>query len=104
MSFNDQFQIAETQPTSDEARDAVASKCCIALQMAFPMLVDGIDDKVGNDYAAFPDRLYLIDSAGRVAYKGGRGPFGYDPLELEQALLLLLLDEQRQPPAAAASP
>jgi hypothetical protein len=42
-----------------------------------------------------PDRLYIIDAAGRVAYKGGRGPFGFKPGEMEQALLMLQLDEPR---------
>ena len=61
--------------------------------MALPMLVDDIDDAVGKAYSSFPDRLYLIDRDGRVAYKGGRGPYGYKPRELEQTLILLLLDD-----------
>jgi hypothetical protein len=58
-----------------------------------PLLVDGMDDKVGKAYSGMPDRLYLIDREGRVAYKGGRGPFGFKPGELEQAILMLLLDD-----------
>jgi hypothetical protein len=42
-----------------------------------------------------PDRLYIIDTKGRVAYKGGRGPFGYKPPEMEQALIMLLMDESK---------
>ena len=42
-----------------------------------------------------PDRMYVIDSAGRVAYKGGRGPFGFKPGEMEQALVMLLMDEKK---------
>jgi hypothetical protein len=41
-----------------------------------------------------PDRLYLIDRQGIVAYKGGRGPFGYKVGEMEQSLIMLLLDEE----------
>jgi hypothetical protein len=40
-----------------------------------------------------PDRLYVIDRNGRVAYKSGRGPRGFKPQEMQQALMLLLLDE-----------
>jgi hypothetical protein len=40
-----------------------------------------------------PSRLYLIDHRGRVAYKSGRGPFGFKPAELEHSLVLLLQDE-----------
>jgi hypothetical protein len=40
-----------------------------------------------------PDRLYLLDRGGRVAYKGGRGPMGFKPGELEQSIVMLLLDQ-----------
>jgi hypothetical protein len=53
-----------------------------------------MDDRVGQAYSGMPDRLYLIDRTGRVAYKGGRGPFGFKPSELEQSLLMLLLDQE----------
>ena len=58
-----------------------------------PLLVDTLDDSVNRAYSGFPDRLYLLDRAGKVAFKSGRGPFGYKPRELEQTLLMLLLDE-----------
>ena len=61
--------------------------------MTMPLVVDEIDDRVGHAYSGMPDRLYLIDRAGRVAYKGGRGPFGFKPAELDQAIAMLLLDE-----------
>jgi hypothetical protein len=38
---------------------------------------------------------YLVDRQGKIAYKSGRGPFGFKPAELEQALLLLLRDTAR---------
>ncbi|TXT22415.1 MAG: hypothetical protein FD138_3428 [Planctomycetota bacterium] len=38
----------------------------------------------------------------KMAYKGGRGPFGYKPRELEQTLIMLLLDEA-QPTKPATS-
>ena len=58
-----------------------------------PLLVDGMDDPVGKAYSGMPDRLYVIGRDGRVAYKGGRGPFGYKPGEMEQAIIMLLLDD-----------
>ncbi len=54
------------------------------------MLVDTIDDTVGARYSGMPSRLYLIDRDGKVAYKSGRGPFGFKPAELEHSLILLL--------------
>ena len=51
-----------------------------------PALVDDLDDAVSVAYAAWPDRLYLVDLEGRIAYHGGRGPFGFDPDGLERAI------------------
>jgi len=107
MSMNDQFNIVEFQPKSDAERDIVAARCCEIMSHPWPMLVDTIDNKTGDEYSAFPDRLYLIDAEGKVAYKSGRGPFGYDPGELDQAICLMRLDQERKalatPPAAPAT-
>jgi hypothetical protein len=39
-----------------------------------------------------PARLYILDPQGTVLYKSGRGPFGFKPGEMEQALVMTLLD------------
>ena len=93
MESNNRAGISVTQPKTSAERTRAAVQCCDSLKMALPMLVDDIDDAVGKAYSGFPDRLYLIDRDGRVAYKGGRGPYGYKSRELEQTLILLLLDE-----------
>jgi hypothetical protein len=92
MDSNDQAGIAIAQPTTDGERTAVAARCCQSLNMTIPLVVDSIDDRVGNLYSGMPDRLYLIGRDGRVVYKGGRGPFGFKPGELEQSLIMHLLD------------
>ena len=92
MESNDKAGVAFAQPTTDAERRAVASKCCVALSMTIPLVVDRVDDRVGHAYSGMPDRLYLIDKAGRVAYKGGRGPFGFKPAELEQQIALMLAE------------
>src|SRR5262249_131160 len=56
--------------------------------------VDEMNDRVGHLYSGMPDRLYLIDANGRIAYKSGRGPFGFKTGELEQSLVMLLLDKE----------
>jgi hypothetical protein len=93
MEANDRAGVVFAQPKTLEERTDVAAKCCVALKMTIPLLVDDIDDPVGHAYSGMPDRLYLIDRDGRIAYKGGRGPFGFRPGELDQAIALLLLDE-----------
>jgi alkylhydroperoxidase family enzyme len=74
----------------------VARKCCSSLEITMPVVVDEMSDLVGHLYSGMPDRLYVLDRDGRVAYKGGRGPFGFKSGEMEQALAMLLLDEQTQ--------
>ncbi len=95
MESNERAGIRVAQPRTPEERSRAAAQCCEALKVSMPLLVDGVGNEVGEAYAAFPDRLYVVDTDGRIAYKGGRGPFGFDPRELEQALLLLLLERIR---------
>src|SRR5262245_4327296 len=91
MSSNDRAGVVVKQPRTTEERIKVARHCCTALHMTMPVLVDPIDDRVGHLYSGMPDRLYVIDQNGRVTFKGGRGPFGFKPGEMEQALVLTLL-------------
>jgi hypothetical protein len=93
MAANDRAGIAIAQPRSTKERTAVAGRCCQALHMTMPLLVDDVDDAVGHAYSGMPDRLYVISREGQVVYKGGRGPFGFKVGEMEQALILTLLEQ-----------
>lgn len=73
-------------PQSLGERVRLARECARALELGFPVAVDGLDDAVNAAYAAWPDRLYLIGRGGRVAYRGGKGPMGFLPDELEAAI------------------
>lgn len=94
MESNDRVEVAIAQPTSYEERVKVAQTCGARLNLGFPMLVDTIDDTAGARYSGMPSRLYLIDGQGKVAYKSGRGPFGFKPAELEHSLILSLLGDE----------
>jgi hypothetical protein len=93
MESNDQVGVSLSQPQTYDERVKVAQLCSGRLNLGMPMLVDTINDTVGARYSGMPSRLYLIDGQGRVAYKSGRGPFGFKPAELEHSLLLLLQAE-----------
>lgn len=93
MKSNEKVGVAVAQPTTFVERQAVAEQCAVKLNPSMPLLVDDISDTVGNAYSGMPARLYVIDTKGNVAYKSGRGPFGFKPEEMEQALLMLMLDE-----------
>ena len=90
---NERAGISLRQPRTLEERIGVAQRCSRSLWLGFPMLVDTIDDAVGAQYSGMPSRLYLIDGRGKVAYKSGRGPFGFKPAELEHSLVLLLAND-----------
>ena len=93
VSGNDKAGIKIEQPKTQKERIKVAEHCCATLEITMPLLVDTLDDQVGHAYSGMPDRMIVIDRLGKVAYKGGRGPFGFKPGEMEQALVMLLLEE-----------
>lgn len=93
MESNDRVGVTLAQPTDYEARVKSAELCTSRLQLGLPVLVDTIDDAVGARYSGMPGRFYVLDGKGRVAYKSGRGPFGFKPAELEQSLILLLQED-----------
>ncbi|WP_158633545.1 deiodinase family protein [Tautonia sociabilis] len=94
------------QPTTFGERLKVAQQCRATLDLGLPMVVDAVDDPAGTLYSGMPARLYLIDQDGRVAFKSGRGPFGFKPRELEQALALLLATDRPESsdPGESTSP
>jgi hypothetical protein len=71
------FQIP--QPKTMAERQKVAKEFAQTLKLSIPVLVDALDDPVGKAYAAWPDRLYVVDAEGKVAFKGGVGPGGFAP-------------------------
>jgi peroxiredoxin len=75
---------------STAEREGVAESCVRKLGIRFPALVDGIENVVEREYTGWPDRMYLIDRDGRVAYKSRSGHFGFHPDDLEAALRRVL--------------
>lgn len=47
-------------------------------------------DSVNQLYKAWPERIYVIDRAGKITYKSGIGPWGFNPRQAERALDKLL--------------
>jgi len=87
-NLKNQVLIATT--TTAEERHEVAGVCATRLGIELPALVDEPDDRVERAYTGWPDRLYVIDRDGAVAYKSAAGPFGFKPAEAEAALARLL--------------
>jgi len=73
-------------PLSLEERRSVARKFEESLRGRAGVYVDGMDDAAMKAYAAWPDRLYLVGTDGRIRYAGKRGPSGFKPDELREAI------------------
>jgi hypothetical protein len=73
-------------PKTIEERRAVAGQCETALQYGMRTYVDEMDDAINKAYAAWPTRLYLVGADGHVIYAGGKGPYGFKPNELGEAI------------------
>lgn len=74
------------QPKTMEERMEVARVCYSNLGLSFTAIIDGMDNETEKAYASWPDRLYIIDKDGNIAYKGAKGPGGFRPLEMLQTL------------------
>jgi type I thyroxine 5'-deiodinase len=83
MSVNDEQGVCYRQPTTLAERVAIANDFVSRFDYRIPLVIDPLHDPADEAYAGWPERLYVLGEDGRVAYKGGVGPFGYDPDELE---------------------
>ncbi len=66
-------------PSTMTQRKAAARACREDLELPFRILVDRIDDRVATRWAAWPIRLFVVDTEGIVVYSGKPGPWGYSP-------------------------
>jgi type I thyroxine 5'-deiodinase len=69
-----------------EDRFAAAHAGVERLGLTMPVLVDAMDDAVSNAFAAWPERIYVVDADGRIVHAGGPGPFDFDPDAASAAL------------------
>ena len=87
MESNVKEKVVFDSPRNEEERGVVASACVRKLGIEIPAVLDEFGNSTESAYTGWPDRLYLIDSAGRVAYKSRPGPFGFHADELKAAIV-----------------
>ena len=90
MPVNEKEGIKVNQPKTYEERVKVAGECVKDLKLTLPCLVDDLQNTAQKAYAGWPDRFYVIDAEGKVAYKGEPGPRGFKPADAEAVLKKLL--------------
>lgn len=66
------------QPKTADDRAEMAGVCMLNLKFDMPLLLDNMDNEVDLKYAALPERLYVVDVEGLVAYRSEMGPWGFD--------------------------
>ena len=75
------------EPIGETARAVRATECVKELALdRYTVVVDDVSDTVNRAFAAWPERLAVIDVDGTLAFLGAPGPFGFDPRAAERAL------------------
>ena len=90
MQSNLDEEVLVANHTTIEERFAAARTGVDRLGLTLSVLVDRMDDAVSNAFAAWPERIYVADGDGRIAYVGGPGPFEFEPDAAAAALQELL--------------
>jgi len=78
----DRDDVCYVQPKTLQQRVAIANDFSKRFNYPLPFGIDEMTNDANDAFAAWPERLYILDESGRVSYKGGNGPFKYAPKEV----------------------
>jgi hypothetical protein len=101
MDSNVEERIVLKQPRLFAERQEAAKILVERLKYRMPVAIDGMDNRADAAFAAWPERIYIVGPDGRIAYKGGMGPFEFDVKEAGEELGRLLPAPPAVPPARA---
>jgi type I thyroxine 5'-deiodinase len=87
MQSNVADNVVFSSPKDEQERAALAGTCVRKLGINIPAVVDEFGNSTEEAYTGWPDRIYLINAQGHVAYKSKPGPFGFHAEELSAALM-----------------
>ena len=86
MKSNLKDDVCYAQPRTLEQRVTIANDFVKRFKFTLPFGIDDMSNAANDAYAAWPERIYIIDESGRIAYRGGIGPFNYKPEEAREWL------------------
>jgi hypothetical protein len=86
MKSNVKDDVCYAQPKTLQQRLAIANDFTKRFNFPLPFGIDDMSNSANDAYAAWPERLYILDESGRIAYRGGNGPFKYNPKEVREWL------------------
>jgi len=104
MKSNVKDDVCYAQPKTLEQRVAIAKDFTARYKFPLPFGIDEMGNAADAAYAAWPERLYVIDETGHVAYRGGMGPFKYKPADVRDWLAAKYGAVKHEAPTAAATP
>ena len=81
--------VLDQQVTLDERRQH-ARETAARLGLTMPLFLDAMDNATSLAFAAWPERLVLVDTEKRIVYPGKPGPWGFSPEEAEERIVTLL--------------
>jgi hypothetical protein len=103
MKSNVKDDVCYAQPKNLEQRVAIANDFIKRYSYPVPFGIDDMSNAANDAYSAWPERLYIVDESGHIAYRGGMGPFNYNPAEARAWLAARYGEVAPPKPVAAAS-
>ena len=85
-NLKDKDDVCYAQPKTLEQRVMIANDFVKRFKFTLPFGIDDMSNAANDAYAAWPERIYIIDESGRIAYRGGIGPLNYKPEEAREWL------------------
>jgi hypothetical protein len=85
-NLKEKDDVCYAQPKTLEQRLVIANDFTKRFKFPLPFGIDDMSNAANDAYAAWPERLYIIDESGHIAYRGGMGPFNYNPAEVREWL------------------
>ena len=105
MKSNLKDDVCYAQPKTLAQRVIIANDFTKRFKFPLPFGIDDMSNAANDAYAAWPERIYIIDESGHIAYRGGIGPFHYKPEEARAWLATrygtVKHEAPKSPPAAA---
>ncbi len=83
MDANQKEDVCYPQPRTLAQRVAIANDFVKRFRYDVPLAVDDMENHANEAYAGWPERFYIVDENGKIAFKGKPGPFGFHPEEVE---------------------
>ena len=86
MDSNEEEEVVFDQPTTLTGRRDIANEFCSASGFTLPTVIDDMANTVDKAYAAWPERMFIIDTDGLIVYAAAQGPWGFRPKHIKRWL------------------